>query len=193
MARGRDRVGRARRPRRGRRRRSPTLENGDADDRRRAGRSGARPGRGAARRPAGSASARKRSPCWRRRSKSAKAQKAEAERVLTRLSDLLKRGIAHAGRLRPGRDRAGRRRRAWSARPRPISPSRRLPARPETIKAAENQVKQAQGRARAGAMAAVQAHDRGAFGRPRRRHHPQSRRPRRAVGAGASRCCRTAR
>ncbi len=40
------------------------------------------------------------------------------------------------------------------------------------------------GRARPGAVAAVQAHHRGAFGRPHRRHHPQPRRSRRSVGAG---------
>ena len=48
-----------------------------------------------------------------------------------------------AGRIRPGQDRARRRRRRWSARREANLAVAKLPARPETIKAAENQVKQA--------------------------------------------------
>ena len=54
---------------------------------------------------------------------------------------------------------------------------------PRTIKAAENQVKQARRRSNRH-DGGSKAPDRGAFARPRRRHHPQPGRYRRAVRAG---------
>ena len=182
VAERRDRIGAARRPRQGRRRDRHAGKR-RRDDRGGAGRSRARPGRGAARRSAGSAGGPRRSPCSRRRSISAQAQKEEAERVLTRLADLLKRGIATQAdfdQAKTALDVAT----AMVGQARPISPS------PDCRRGRDDQGRRepgqaGEGRARAGAVAAVQAHHRGAFGRPHRRHHPQPRRPRRPVGAGA--------
>ena len=114
---------------------------------------------------------------------SAQAQKEEAERVLSRLADLLKRGISTQARFRPGQDRA--RRRIGDGRTSASQSRRRQTAGAAGDDQGRRKPGQAgEGRARSGAVAAVQAHHRGTRGRPHRRHHPQSGRPRRAVGAG---------
>ena len=157
----------------------------DDDDRRGAGRSSAGAGRGAARRPedrqaaggdrrAGGDGARRRRRRTRRR-----------ERVLAR------RRRSAGARASPRRPSTTRRRRRstwptpWSARRKANLAVAKLPARPETIKAAENQVKQAQGRARAGAAGGCRKRTIAAPSRrPHRRRHPQPRRYRRPVRAG---------
>ena len=113
------------------------------DDRRRPGRSRARPGRGATRRlrigkrPEEIAVLEATLQSAKARAGGGRARAGAASRpVEARHRD--------AGRLRPGRDRAGDAGARRSDRRRPIWPSAKLPARPETIKAAENQVKQAQ-------------------------------------------------
>ena len=115
--------------------------------------------------------------------RSAEAQASEKRRVLARATDLLKRGIATQAEF----DEAKTAVEVAEARINQAEANLavgNLPARPETIKAAENQVKQA-------GTALEQAHWRlakrtldGAVGGPHRRRDPQSRRPRRAIGAG---------
>ena len=140
-----------------------------------------------------SADARKKSPCWRRRSIPAQAQKEEAERVLTRLADLLKRGHLDTGRLRPGPDRARRRDRdgrtgRGQSRRRQAAGARRRRSRRRKTRSSRRRRSSRQAQ-----VAAVQAHDLGAL-------RPAASTTSSAIPATSpgrrrrcSRCCRTAR
>ena len=105
------------------------------------------------------------------------------ERSADRASRPVQARHRHAGRLRHGLRHAGDRQ--CAGRPGGGQSRRRRPAGARRDDQGRREPGQAgAGGARAGAMAAVQARAGGALARPRRRRHPQSRRHRRAVRAG---------